>query len=63
MLMFLLAGHQIAVRTAYSVIEAATKVNDQPTINLVTENIYYHEKVMWQVRACLSKEAHETMSD
>ncbi|MGB7565189.1 MAG: Dps family protein [Prochlorococcaceae cyanobacterium] len=49
----LVKGHEAAVRTArglYPIVDAA---NDQPTADLLTQRVMYHEKTAWMLRSLL----------
>jgi starvation-inducible DNA-binding protein len=40
-------------RTARSVFRAASKADDQPTCDLLTQRLDIHEKTAWMLRALL----------
>jgi starvation-inducible DNA-binding protein len=41
------------VRTARAILPMAEKVDDQPTVDLVTERLQMHEKTAWMLRSLL----------
>jgi starvation-inducible DNA-binding protein len=49
----LVKGQEAVVRTARKVLPTAEKVNDQPTIDLLTQRMNVHEKTAWMLRALL----------
>ena len=49
----LVKGQEAVVRTARKVLPTAERVNDQPTIDLLTQRMNVHEKTAWMLRALL----------
>ena len=49
----LVLGHEAVVRTARSVFASAESVDDQVTIDLLTERMQVHEKAAWMLRSLL----------
>jgi starvation-inducible DNA-binding protein len=49
----LVTGHEAVARTARSVLPAANKANDQPTVDLLTQRLQTHEKAAWMLRSLL----------
>jgi len=46
-------GQEAVVRTARAIIPIATKADDEPTADLVTERMQVHEKTAWMMRSLL----------
>lgn len=53
MLRQLVEGHETASRTARAVFPLASDANDQPTADLLTQRMQYHEKTAWMLRSML----------
>ena len=53
MVKLLADGHEAVARTARSVFRAASKADDQPTCDLLTQRLDIHEKTAWMLRALL----------
>ena len=49
----LVDGQEAVVRTARSILAPAEKVDDQPTVDLVTQRLQTHEKAAWMLRSLL----------
>jgi starvation-inducible DNA-binding protein len=49
----LVLGHEAAVRTARSVFATAESLDDQVTVDLLTERMQVHEKTAWMLRSLL----------
>jgi starvation-inducible DNA-binding protein len=49
----LVEGQEAVVRTARAILPAAEKVDDQPTVDLVTQRLQTHEKAAWMLRSLL----------
>lgn len=49
----LIDGHQAVIRTARSLFPAAEKVQDQVTMDLLTQRMQVHEKTAWMLRSLL----------
>ncbi|MDF1687735.1 MAG: starvation-inducible DNA-binding protein [Parvibaculaceae bacterium] len=54
MLRNLLAGHEVVVRTARSVLPLAGDADDEPTADLLTQRMQASEKTAWMLRSMLS---------
>jgi len=55
MIRTLVAGHESVARTARDVYEAASRANDQPTADLLTQRLDVHEKTAWMLRSLLEE--------
>lgn len=53
MVRLLVKGHEAVARTARGVIAIADEADDQPTADLLTERLNYHEKTAWMLRSLL----------
>lgn len=53
MIVALIEGHQAVIRTARSIFPAAEKVQDQVTMDLLTQRMQVHEKTAWMLRSLL----------
>jgi starvation-inducible DNA-binding protein len=53
MVRILCEGHEAVARTARSVFALATKADDQPTADLLTQRLDVHEKTAWMLRSIL----------
>jgi len=53
MVKLLADGREAVARTARSVFRAASKADDQPTCDLLTQRLDIHEKTAWMLRALL----------
>jgi starvation-inducible DNA-binding protein len=53
MLAYLVLGHEAVARTARSVFPVASKANDQPTADLLTQRLDIHDKTAWMLRSVL----------
>ncbi len=53
MIRLLVAGQEAVVRTARSVLPAATGVQDEATTDLLTQRMQSHEKTAWMLRSML----------
>jgi starvation-inducible DNA-binding protein len=51
----LIEGQEAVVRTARSILPAADKVSDEPTVDLLTNRMQIHEKNAWMLRSLLSE--------
>jgi len=49
----LVRGHEACVRTARTVFATAESVDDQVTVDLLTERMQVHEKTAWMLRSLL----------
>ncbi|MFW6359555.1 MAG: Dps family protein [Chroococcales cyanobacterium] len=54
MVRILIEGNEAVVRTARSVFPTAERVNDEATVDLITERMRTHEKTAWMLRSMLS---------
>lgn len=55
MIKSLVKGQEAVVRTARSLVEAADKAGDEPTLDLLTQRMQIHEKNAWMLRSMLAK--------
>jgi starvation-inducible DNA-binding protein len=53
MLAYLVLGHEAVARTARTVFPVASKANDQPTADLLTQRLDIHDKTAWMLRSVL----------
>ena len=53
MIRLLVAGQEVMVRTARSVLPAATTALDEVTTDLLTQRMQTHEKTAWMLRSLL----------
>ena len=53
MIRALIEGHQAVIRTARSIFPIAEKVQDQVTMDLLTQRMQVHEKTAWMLRSLL----------
>ena len=51
MIRVLIEGHQAVIRTARSIFIGAEKVQDQVTMDLLTQRLQVHEKTAWMLRS------------
>ncbi|NLO81211.1 MAG: DNA starvation/stationary phase protection protein [Xanthomonadaceae bacterium] len=49
----LVEGQEAVVRTARKVLPLAAEVNDEPTVDLLTQRMQVHEKNAWMLRSLL----------
>mgnify|MGYP001380895855 CR=1 FL=1 len=49
----LVKSHETLIRTARSVLPTAGEVNDEATVDLLTQRIQLHEKTAWMLRSLL----------
>lgn len=49
----LMEDHELVVRTARSIFPAAENAGDEPTADLLTHRMQYHEKAAWMLRSLL----------
>lgn len=47
------AGHEMVARTARQAFALAGGANDQPTADLLTQRMQWHEKTAWMLRSLL----------
>jgi len=55
MIALLVDGQEAVVRTARSILPVADRVNDEPTLDLLTQRMQIHEKTAWMLRSLLEK--------
>jgi starvation-inducible DNA-binding protein len=55
MVRLLIEGQEAIVRTAREVLPVADEVNDEPTLDLLTQRMQVHEKNAWMLRSLLKK--------
>ena len=55
MIRLLVAGQEAVVRTARSVLPAATNALDEATTDLLTQRMQSHEKTAWMLRSMLDR--------
>lgn len=55
MLKQLIEGQEQVVRTARHLLQTVEDANDQPSLDLLTERMYQHEKNAWMLRSLLEK--------
>lgn len=53
MVRILVEGHEAVARTARDLFPLATKANDQPTADLLTQRLTVHEQTAWMLRSLL----------
>lgn len=53
MIQQLVEGQETVVRTARGVLKTADEANDQPTVDLLTRRMEFHEKTAWMLRSLL----------
>ena len=55
MVLALVKGHEAVARTARGLLPAADKAGDEPTLDLLTRRLDYHEKTAWMLRSVLEE--------
>lgn len=55
MVKILVEGHEAVARTARNLFPLATRANDQPTADLLTQRLVVHEKTAWMLRSVLEE--------
>ena len=55
MIRSLIEGHETVIRTARSIFPVAEKVQDQVTMDLLTQRMQVHEKTAWMLRSLLEQ--------
>ncbi|MGE3475222.1 MAG: Dps family protein [Rhodospirillaceae bacterium] len=53
MIKILVKDHERVAKTARALLPLADKANDQPTIDLITQRLQWHEKTAWMLRSLL----------
>ncbi len=54
MVAILVNGHETVARTARELVPAAEKARDEPTLDLLTQRLQFHEKTAWMLRSLLA---------
>jgi starvation-inducible DNA-binding protein len=54
MLRILVTGHEAVAKTARGIFPVADEANDQPTADLLTQRLDFHEKTAWMLRSMLA---------
>ncbi len=55
MIKILVKDHERVAKTARSVLPLADKADDQPTLDLITQRLQWHEKTAWMLRSLLEE--------
>jgi starvation-inducible DNA-binding protein len=55
MVLVLVKGHEAVARTARELVPTAEKAGDEPTLDLLTQRLQYHEKSAWMLRSMLEE--------
>lgn len=55
MVQILVMGHEAVARTARELVPTADKAGDEPTLDLLTQRLDYHEKTAWMLRSMLEE--------
>ena len=55
MVLVLVKGHEAVARTARELVPTADKAGDEPTLDLLTQRLDYHEKTAWMLRSMLEE--------
>jgi starvation-inducible DNA-binding protein len=55
MVLVLVNGHEAVARTAREMVPAADDAGDEPTLDLLTQRLDYHEKTAWMLRSLLEE--------
>lgn len=55
MVAMLVRGHEEVARTARALVPAAEKAGDEPTLDLLTQRLQFHEKTAWMLRSMLAQ--------
>ena len=53
MVRVLVTGHEAVARTAREMVPLADKSGDEPTLDLLTQRLDFHEKTAWMLRSLL----------
>lgn len=53
MVRILVKGHEAVARTAREIVPIADKAGDEPTLDLLTQRLDFHEKTAWMLRSML----------
>ena len=55
MVRILVTGHEAVARTARELVPTADKAGDEPTLDLLTQRLDFHEKTAWMLRSLLEE--------
>ena len=55
MVRILVKGHEAVARTARELVPTADKAGDEPTLDLLTQRLDFHEKTAWMLRSLLEE--------
>ena len=55
MVRILVKGHEAVARTARRIFPAVEKASDEPTADLLTQRLDFHEKTAWMLRSLLEE--------
>jgi starvation-inducible DNA-binding protein len=55
MVAVLVKGHEAVARTARDLVPTAESAHDEPTLDLLTQRLDYHEKTAWMLRSLLEE--------
>jgi starvation-inducible DNA-binding protein len=55
MVRILVKGHEAVARTARELVPTADKAGDEPTMDLLTQRLDFHEKTAWMLRSLLEE--------
>ncbi|HWI78932.1 MAG TPA: DNA starvation/stationary phase protection protein, partial [Ramlibacter sp.] len=55
MVRVLVKGHEAVARTARELVPTADKAGDEPTLDLLTQRLDFHEKTAWMLRSLLEE--------
>ncbi|HZY17045.1 MAG TPA: Dps family protein [Ramlibacter sp.] len=55
MVRILVKGHEAVARTARELVPVADKAGDEPTLDLLTQRLDFHEKTAWMLRSMLEE--------
>lgn len=55
MVRILVKGHEAVARTARQLVPTADKAGDEPTLDLLTQRLDFHEKTAWMLRSLLEE--------
>ena len=56
MVRILVKGHEAVARTARGLVPTVDKAGDEPTLDLLTQRLDFHEKTAWMLRSLLEGE-------
>jgi len=55
MVRILVKGHEAVARTARELVPTADEAGDEPTMDLLTQRLEFHEKTAWMLRSMLEE--------